>query len=553
MSYHHGPVATSQFTSSAAAEEKDLVYDFPSLSESTSSLSCVSVNEAKFPKRTTAAESNPNPIDSEILRGAEILRLQIQRLEGVQPIEKETRNMGGSSERLLPRVRQYRNSNYFSDTDDEDEPWDVHLQQDKRSIKDERSGPCQFPETGQSMNDWVKFPEDYYYLDRNKIEQFPEVVEKTSKKTPATADLNVERPSKGSFPKTALRSHPAEDMYPDHQQSLGFGTDFQDKPSTLVQPSPQEETRACRKLNPSSLSKTYQMRRVTSQISSAESKALDILASQFPADKEQENSLSSMEEDIVLVAEDKGQKEFHETGVATYSSAANYKSPSSNVVSPFSETYKTMVTDPAFLHAQQAGTLWQSLVSQHVKFPTKWWNGARAPSMGVGERQLWQYVGRHRVGGDESLNKIVYNRGSAGRILLHLIVQDVANLAPALDIVIGCFHPNARGVRSTPNFQPSLEDCRDVWLATRHRIADDLAVEILLRDSHIPGINQGESPLGPKHAVHNGNMRFIFGERPPLYTAFALESTIHNILTNKFANLEMPPSLVLLQRYLKVR
>jgi len=224
-----------------------------------------------------------------------------------------------------------------------------------------------------------------------------------------------------------------------------------------------------------------------------------------------------------------------------------------NVVSPFTNEYRLLQKDPAFLHAQGAGILWQSLVSQHVKFPSKWWNGSRSPALGLGERRLWQYIGRHRVGGDQALNRMVYNRGAAGRVLMHIIVKEESTLAPALDVAIGCFHPNARGVRTTAAFEPALEDCRDIWLATRRRFPDDLDVENSLRYHEEKNAALGDSPLGPKHAVNNENMRAIFGEKPPLQTMFLLESELKSALTDHLANQEMPPSLVLLQRYLKLR
>lgn len=270
--------------------------------------------------------------------------------------------------------------------------------------------------------------------------------------------------------------------------------------------------------------------------SSAEADALDLLVSNLDAKAEEEQN-------IALFQKTKTNREQKETSATKQHRGEDFD-PFLNIVSPSSVQYAKLQKDPAFQHATRAGILWQSLVSQHVKFPSKWWNGSRSPPMGIGERRLWQYIGRHRVGGDKLLNDMVSNRSSAGRILLHIVVTtDQA----ALDIAIGCFHPNARGIRNSPNSKPSLEDCRDIWLATRRRISEGLPIESLLGDGPT-----GESPLGPKRAVNNGNMRFVFGEKPPLHTLFCAEPFLLDLFQTQDHHYSMPPSLVLLQQFLKV-
>jgi hypothetical protein len=560
----------NQVTAAAAAEQREPLYDLPSISQSTSSLS-LSVTEANFNKEVEAQHSyhQQEPTDTRILRGAEILRMQLQRQQQ-QLIDQEARHM--SPPRMPSRALQYRNSAYISDTDEDEDhgdhdPWGLNP---KTSSKEGKPAQFTFPAEGDAAK-WAQLSYDYDDLNQSPSQQLQPVPQNTTKKT-ASPDQYIQSPPWRTMPETSLPDASLENLFAaslDNPKDLDdvpalSGPPSSDHPSTRFRSPPRGGPPSNSHSNPSSPSKSYQMGRNSSQISTAESDALDFLVSQFPTDHEPEESLSSKEEETLsLIQEEKSRHRdvsVSETmGMRKASTAqpkpaeSDSESPCINIVPPFSKEYQVLLKDPAYLHAQQAGTLWQSLVSQHVKFPTKWWNGARSPSMGIGERRLWQYVGRHRVGGDEALNQMVYNRGSAGRILVHLVVRDVITMAPALDIAIGCFHPNARGVRSTPTFQPSLEDCRDIWLATRRRLPDDLAVENLLRDYQDPTTNQGESPLGPKHAVHNGNMRFIFGEKPPLHTAFVLESTLHGILTDRFANKEMPPSLVMLQRFLKVR
>ena len=223
-------------------------------------------------------------------------------------------------------------------------------------------------------------------------------------------------------------------------------------------------------------------------------------------------------------------------------------SPCDHVVSPSAPEYAKFMKDPAFLHAQRAGTLWQSLVSQHVRFPSKWWNGARSPPMGAAERRLWQYTGRHRVPNHPYLNGTVHNRGSAGRLLLHIIVRDIMTMDPVHDIAIGCFHPNARGVRTTSAFDPTLEESRDVWLAIRRRVDESSVVESLIKQSNEPSY---KSPLGAKNAVNNTNMRAVFGENPPQHTLFVVESDLYEIFSQHVGEgTLLSPATILLQHFL---
>ena len=216
--------------------------------------------------------------------------------------------------------------------------------------------------------------------------------------------------------------------------------------------------------------------------------------------------------------------------------------------------FKQLLKDPGFQHAQKAGVLWQSLVSQHVRFPDGWFrNGSRNAHR---NRRLWHYVGRHRVQDNPVLNFLVGNRGSSGRLLLHLVVRDLMTLAPVQDIAIGCFHPNARGVRWTTEFLPDVEDCRDVWMAFRRRTDECTVAEKLLKpddgnNDGDPEMNDSASPLGGKHAVNNRNMRPVFGEKAPIHTIFVEENELYELLSSHELKGSLPPALILLQHYLR--
>jgi hypothetical protein len=168
-------------------------------------------------------------------------------------------------------------------------------------------------------------------------------------------------------------------------------------------------------------------------------------------------------------------------------------------------------------------------------------------------RMMWDYVGRHRVQENHHLNDLVRNRGSAGRLLLHIVVRDIMTGIPIQDIAVGCFHPSARGVRTSSAFDPSLEGCRDIWLALRRRVDDISVIESLLKrnedDANIDD-NISESPLGGKHAVDNTNMRAVFGETPPVNTIFVAESEVYELFSNQLDG-HTPPASILLQHFLK--
>jgi len=192
---------------------------------------------------------------------------------------------------------------------------------------------------------------------------------------------------------------------------------------------------------------------------------------------------------------------------------------SPRVLSPLTATYSKLVQDQAYRHAQRAGLLWQTLAAQHVRFPGHWWDGARSPQMGMMEDYYgngkghcdWKYLARHRVYSNPQLKKFVRNRASAGRLLLHIVVRDLMTHLPVQDIAIGCFHPNARGIRRSEDPDPREEDCREVWMAVRKRCADGAVSAVdryLTMGRGIDEVAQ-KSPLGGKPHISNQNMRAV--------------------------------------------
>lgn len=236
--------------------------------------------------------------------------------------------------------------------------------------------------------------------------------------------------------------------------------------------------------------------------------------------------------------------------------------PFQNMIAPCSYMYEELLRDPAYQHAIRAGALWQSLCSQHVRFPSLWWDGEEpgAPPLGTPVKNLWTYLGRHRVQGDRKLNSLIGNRGSSGRLLLHLVVRDIVTLEPIEDICCGCFHPNARGVRTSRVFDPRAEDCRDVWIGHRRRgraTSPTSTVESLLRHQNKGRVDAsplgGEAARTKKHGgIDNGNLNAVFGDKPPVCTVMILESDLYELFQNQL-NGSTPASIVLLRRFLRHR
>ncbi len=248
--------------------------------------------------------------------------------------------------------------------------------------------------------------------------------------------------------------------------------------------------------------------------------------------------------------------------------------PFERTIPPTSFLREELSKDPAYSHALTAGTLWQSLIGQHVKLPALWYDGEEParPYLGCEDRlkrNKWGYFGRHRVTGDQKLNALVRDSTSSGKLLLHIICTDSESCEATEDIVVGVFHPNADGVRDADFISDHRrhEDYRDVWIGHRSRSVPHQGrriatrIESLLR--YLNKNNVDKSPLGDKstpmgtpaskYSVDNKNMNAVFGHRPPRHTVFVPEETLHSLLMlklNKKAP-SPPPSVILLRNFLR--
>lgn len=207
--------------------------------------------------------------------------------------------------------------------------------------------------------------------------------------------------------------------------------------------------------------------------------------------------------------------------------------------------YQDLLEDPAYLHAMRAGFLWQSVVGQHVRFPKKWWDGHRGPW----KSREWTYLGRTSVKDHYVLNRLVNCRASGGRLLLHIVVQDLVTRKTMQDIVVGCFHPNAKGIRSTGPAIRKLEKVRDVFVGvskTIERLNWVSSVDSLMSPNF-----RSRSPIGPKARIDNTNVRSVFGERPPLETIFMSEDELYERLATRILNPDCPvsPAIAMLEEF----
>jgi len=226
--------------------------------------------------------------------------------------------------------------------------------------------------------------------------------------------------------------------------------------------------------------------------------------------------------------------------------------PLPSLLSPLTREYGKLMQDPGYIHAQKAGYLWQSLVGQHVRFPKHWFDSLRSPPMGG--NASWKYVARHTIDNNPIFANLIRNRSAPGRLLLHLVVRDILKGTPVLDIAVGVFHPNSRGVRATERPDPRDEEARHVWMAIRKRSANHVTVldSLLLPSSSSFKVNR--SPIGEnRRTVTNANMRAVFGEQPPLQTISILESELWEKLTvaaQMKPEAAHAPALLLLQEFL---
>lgn len=272
----------------------------------------------------------------------------------------------------------------------------------------------------------------------------------------------------------------------------------------------------------------------------------------------------------------------HELGAALNHPIRLSKRP---ILPKVTATFNTITTECAILpprevrnstpfkHAQKAGKVWQTIVGEFVRFPTIWFNGSHTPSLGVPSNRnneimtKWSYVClmRHQ---NVHLSSYVKDKRSCGRILLHIKFIDACgseNVNCVQDLAIGCFHPNSKRIyRNNPYLDAQstdLEDTenssRDVWMALRRgnvrAKAKVSSLESWLTLGHsIEAIGRSSPISSNKRSVSNDNVRYVFGDEPPLQTVMIRANDLDDLLlkSNKTSRgASSSPVNLLLRKY----
>mmetsp|Transcript_12382 Transcript_12382/g.13767 ORF Transcript_12382/g.13767 Transcript_12382/m.13767 type:complete len:263 (-) Transcript_12382:387-1175(-) len=261
----------------------------------------------------------------------------------------------------------------------------------------------------------------------------------------------------------------------------------------------------------------------------------------------------------------------------------------------------------------RCGVVWQSLVGQSVKFPALWYDGQvddphPRPFLGCPSKSnKWSFFGRHRmnvgpppqpgIANTNTMNSLlrtlVRDCHSSGKLLLHIIVRDSTTFEPTEDLVVGVYHPNAKGIRPTSPSGTSInvaesqlvDQCRDIWIGHRsrsiphHGKRQATRIESLLHYLNKQSVDK--SPLGKNqnnpsttaeggggtsstviipYRVDNTNMNAIYGRTPPKSTVFVPEHKLYQLLSPPSQQPPPPPqrqppqkpaSLVLLKLFLQ--
>mmetsp|Transcript_25146 Transcript_25146/g.32824 ORF Transcript_25146/g.32824 Transcript_25146/m.32824 type:complete len:292 (+) Transcript_25146:164-1039(+) len=213
------------------------------------------------------------------------------------------------------------------------------------------------------------------------------------------------------------------------------------------------------------------------------------------------------------------------------------------------------VKEDAYLHAQKAGVVWQSIVGRHVKFPESWWGGSRTPTMGVNEVDAppsltgaghygngeqppplpaekipeypWRYIALDPFYHNDILDDFVPTKKSSGRLILHIVITDASTWKPVQDVAIGCYHPFHRDLVSV---NEKGRNIRALWMALRRRSGyvlgcTALVDPLLMSECNLCDIEMA-SPLGRRRRLRNNHLRAVFGDMPPEETIFISETEL---------------------------
>ena len=149
---------------------------------------------------------------------------------------------------------------------------------------------------------------------------------------------------------------------------------------------------------------------------------------------------------------------------------------------------------------------------------------------------------------------------------MNLMVREMNSQEVCRQVAIGCYHPNAKGIRRGDPMK-EVEEVREVWMAVRwvipldctepelqvHHYEEDIECYIdnfLTQKRQVLDYQSMGSPLGHRKAVNNENVRAVFGDKPPLQTLDLHEDELADIVrANEVKQLVALPGLMLLKLF----
>lgn len=150
---------------------------------------------------------------------------------------------------------------------------------------------------------------------------------------------------------------------------------------------------------------------------------------------------------------------------------------------------------------------------------------------------------------------------------MNVLVREMHSPHVCREVVVGCFHPNAKGIR-VGEVDKDVEDVREVWMGVRWVIPvsmnepelaggcneEDVECFIdgfLTQKRQMLDYQTMGSPLGRRKAVNNENVRAVFGDEPPLTTVNLYEDELAEVIKAKDTKrLSALPGLMLLKLFL---
>mmetsp|Transcript_5013 Transcript_5013/g.6027 ORF Transcript_5013/g.6027 Transcript_5013/m.6027 type:complete len:268 (-) Transcript_5013:430-1233(-) len=128
----------------------------------------------------------------------------------------------------------------------------------------------------------------------------------------------------------------------------------------------------------------------------------------------------------------------------------------------------------------------------------------------------WRYTHIKRFYSNPILDTFVQKQNSSGRLLLHLVIRNEIS-EPIEEVAVGCYRP----ISHSNAMKNEEADSRILWMAFRKSAAefDTTKVESFL-------IGTQNTPLESNRAVEHCDIEVVYGNLPPVETAFTTENQL---------------------------